>query len=88
MTYHAITFVGDRETNDNNAACLAWGSSFCFVVADGLGGHGHSEVASRIAVERCVSPSRNVNSSGVSLVTVNAWLAMGLPSVSVTVINM
>ena len=36
-------------------ACFQAGAEYCFALADGLGGHGKGEVASRIAVEQAVA---------------------------------
>ena len=46
-----ITQTGSREHNEDSAACIEKDSNYCFIVADGLGGHGKGEVASQKAVE-------------------------------------
>ncbi|MDR1588917.1 MAG: protein phosphatase 2C domain-containing protein [Oscillospiraceae bacterium] len=51
LTYHSITNIGNRETNEDSALCLRRGEDCCFAVADGLGGHAHGEDASRKFVE-------------------------------------
>jgi len=51
MTYHSITHPGTRPINEDSAACLEQDGSLCFIVADGLGGHGKGEVASQKLVE-------------------------------------
>jgi serine/threonine protein phosphatase PrpC len=42
---------GSRDYNEDAAITLQRDHEYCFVVADGLGGHGKGEVASAIAVE-------------------------------------
>jgi len=51
ITYNAISCTGDREKNEDSYICLENGGNFCFVVADGLGGHCKGEIASRMLVE-------------------------------------
>ena len=42
---------GSRDNNEDNIGMYQDGESYCFILADGLGGHGKGEVASQIAVE-------------------------------------
>ena len=51
MRYSSITNQGDREHNEDSLVCLENGSHSCFVVADGLGGHGRGEVASALVTD-------------------------------------
>ena len=51
LTYKMITHIGEREHNEDSAVCLESDGNYCFVVADGLGGHGRGELASQKAVE-------------------------------------
>ena len=51
LTYKMITHVGNREHNEDSLACTESGGNYCFVVADGLGGHGRGELASKKATE-------------------------------------
>ena len=46
-----VTHVGNREYNEDSVACIESNGNYCFVVADGLGGHGKGEVASQKVVE-------------------------------------
>lgn len=51
VTYKLLTNPGDRTHNEDASGMLEEQGAFCFVVADGLGGHGKGEVASAIAIE-------------------------------------
>jgi serine/threonine protein phosphatase PrpC len=49
MDIAQTTNPGSRDYNEDSFCCLNHGEEYCFVVADGLGGHGKGEVASDIA---------------------------------------
>ena len=51
MDYAQITMPGSREYNEDSVIALQRGDECCFVVADGLGGHGKGEMASAIATD-------------------------------------
>ena len=51
LTYKMITNQGSREQNEDSAICIESDGNYCFVVADGLGGHGKGEVASQKVIE-------------------------------------
>ena len=51
ITYKLYSNTGSREVNEDSVGQLEKDGSCCFVLADGLGGHGKGEVASSIAVE-------------------------------------
>jgi serine/threonine protein phosphatase PrpC len=51
MTHHTITRPGSRPINEDTVAALEQDGNACFVVADGLGGHGKGEIASQKLVE-------------------------------------
>ena len=49
IDYFEFSNKGDREINEDSVVCLEKQGNFCFVVCDGLGGHGQGEIASSIA---------------------------------------
>lgn len=51
ITSFELTNRGDREINEDSIGVFEEGSRFCALVCDGLGGHGHGEIASALAVQ-------------------------------------
>lgn len=51
LSYKSITKCGNREINEDSVICVEQNGNYCFVVADGLGGHGKGEIASQKLVE-------------------------------------
>ncbi len=54
IAYELFSNKGGRENNEDNVGMYQKGEEYCFVLADGLGGHGKGEVASCLAVEAAV----------------------------------
>lgn len=50
MDYYSISKPGNREINEDSIGIIKGSDSTCFIVADGLGGHGKGDVASQMAV--------------------------------------
>lgn len=50
MDFTAYTNQGSREYNEDNYCIAEYGDAMCFALADGLGGHGGGDVASKTAV--------------------------------------
>jgi serine/threonine protein phosphatase PrpC len=69
FTTASISNSGGRAANEDNAGYLEAAGAGCWVVADGLGGHGGGATASRLAVEAVLSSFR-----ANPVVTANALL--------------
>lgn len=54
VTYCSITDKGDRINNEDSIAAVEWKKDYCFVVADGLGGHEKGEAASKLVTDTAV----------------------------------
>ncbi len=48
MKYAAFTNKGDREINEDAVGCYENGNNACFILCDGLGGHGMGDAASSL----------------------------------------
>lgn len=51
LAYEVLSRQGEREYNEDYAAVARRGDSLCFILADGLGGHGGGAEASRLVAE-------------------------------------
>ncbi len=51
MDWAVVSHAGTREVNEDSAGAVETQNIQCFVVADGLGGHGKGDIASTLAVE-------------------------------------
>lgn len=51
FAYEILSDPGEREYNEDYAGAEKKGDAYCFVLADGLGGHGGGDEASRMVAE-------------------------------------
>ncbi len=51
MKFAICTNEGSREVNEDSVAVIVYETGTCFIAADGLGGHGKGDIASKKAVE-------------------------------------
>ena len=51
MNYYAISEKGNREINEDHFLAEKIGDTYVFVVADGVGGLSHADIASEIAIK-------------------------------------
>lgn len=49
--YETFTNKGTRGINEDRYGVAMYGDSYCFTIADGLGGHGNGEIAAQAAVD-------------------------------------
>lgn len=54
VSYCMLTNCGDRKGNEDYIKMTETKDGYCFVLADGLGGHGKGEVASQLVVENTI----------------------------------
>lgn len=52
MVFYTYTDIGNAEVNEDSYGYAVYDDdAYCFAVADGLGGHGGGEIASKIAID-------------------------------------
>lgn len=54
LTYHLLSDKGSRNNNEDRVGSYSKDNGYCFVLADGLGGHEKGEVASMTVVDTSV----------------------------------
>lgn len=50
LTHAVFTNVGDRQVNEDSVGIFKNGKNNCYILCDGLGGHGMGEIASSLVV--------------------------------------
>lgn len=66
MEYYVLSQVGSREINEDCARVLVTDQGFCCVLADGLGGHDHGEVASALVTDLGIGLFQEASETGGS----------------------
>ena len=51
LNCYKITDKGSRHANEDSLGCFENGDNRCFIVCDGLGGHGMGDIASQLVVD-------------------------------------
>lgn len=54
LTYKTITDKGNREINEDSIKYACRNETYCFVLADGLGGHGKGDEASSVVCNKII----------------------------------
>jgi len=71
---------GGRKTNEDYCESLSYNGFFCWVVADGLGGHSSGEIASKTAVRSIIESFRNNQS--VETKTIRGYIESASDAIS------
>ncbi|WP_295219004.1 protein phosphatase 2C domain-containing protein [Ruminococcus sp.] len=59
VQYEIFTNIGKRQVNEDNVCVAKKDDSYCFTLADGLGGHGKGEVASQMVAQSICGKFKN-----------------------------
>jgi serine/threonine protein phosphatase PrpC len=51
VTYASYSDVGNRDVNEDSVGVFETNGRYCFVLCDGLGGHGMGDIASSLTVD-------------------------------------
>lgn len=63
LQYSCISKAGDRTVNEDCIQCCILKDRACFVLADGLGGHGQGDIASRFVTAEIIKDFKESNSA-------------------------
>lgn len=63
LEYAVFTNSGDREINEDAAGVFVGGDNACFVLCDGLGGHGMGDIASNIVKDTFIEKFKQCESA-------------------------
>jgi PPM family protein phosphatase len=69
ISFADFTDKGGRDMNEDSIGCKCMQGAYCFAVADGLGGHEHGEIASRLAIEGTLKVFCNNPEPGAKTIT-------------------
>lgn len=61
LTYAKLSNKGNRDINEDSIRCAEHNGAYCFVIADGLGGHGKGDEASNLVCDEIISIFVNFN---------------------------
>lgn len=64
VRFSMMSDKGSRPNNEDSIGMYEKDGDYCFLLADGLGGHGRGEVASGLAVDTCVEEFMNEGVDG------------------------
>lgn len=67
ISYSVFTDPGNREINEDSVGVFKKNKDYCFVLCDGLGGHGMGDIASSLAVKVIGSQFENQHDNKIFL---------------------
>lgn len=68
LTYKTITDKGNREINEDSIRYAEHNGAHCFIVADGLGGHGKGDEASSVVCDKIVECFKSYNGNAKNFI--------------------